>query len=184
MISIQLINFLVEQEGFRAEWYKDIAGVDTIGYGHTRKPGDGELSPLTPLQARNLLYLDVLAIQERAAGDFSRIIGYPITRLPERHQDALTALAYNTGSILTHPLFVDALAKGRIDVAIEESKVAYRDVKGNLVWLARRNGAFIRTFLIAQGSSRAWGLEVGAVAGWPIWLATWRMKRMESKDGG
>ena len=64
------IDLLKRFEGLRLDAYRDIAGVLTIGYGHTAGFRDGrfdENSVITPEVAQDLLEADLIAREERVA---------------------------------------------------------------------------------------------------------------------
>jgi GH24 family phage-related lysozyme (muramidase) len=67
--------------------------------------------------------------------------------LPQDHRDALTELVFNVGTLRKFPKFTRALVRGNLDKALAESTRYYRDTSGHLQPLARRNAAFINTFL-------------------------------------
>lgn len=83
------ISLIKEFEGLRLEAYKDIAGIWTIGHGHTRTAAQG--MKINHDRAHELLLGDLKAAEEgvtRALGDV------PTTA----HQfSAMVALAYNIG---------------------------------------------------------------------------------------
>ena len=162
-----LVDFLREQEGFRATWYRD-GPCWAIGYGHHSCNPDLSWR-LTQTQALKLLKRDIQAASERAGRDFSAMMGYPITRLPKRHREALTELCFNLGTIRGFPRFVKALAEGDIETAIRESK-RYAWVNGEKVELVRRNRAFVWTFL--AGEEQKPEAQAPLAVTWPIW-ACW-----------
>lgn len=51
-------QFIAAWEGFRANWYDDGTGVQTIGYGHTGPLPPGFTAPLTPQRGLDLLAHD------------------------------------------------------------------------------------------------------------------------------
>lgn len=71
--------------------YKDIAGIETVGYGYVLRPGDKFDYPLLPLDADALL--------KKTMGRFERDINRFVTiRLYQNQFDAVASLTYNIGS--------------------------------------------------------------------------------------
>lgn len=140
----RLTEFLKEQEGFSAYAYEAPEGNKTIGYGHVM----GQLSYVTETLAEKLLALDIWQAEQRAQSYISAMYGADTwNTLPERHQQALTELAFNVGSLAKFPNFTRALVHGDIPTAIAESKRYYRDKDGQWRELKRRNQAFVKAFL-------------------------------------
>ena len=83
------IAMLKQFEGLRLETYADVAGVLTIGYGHTG--GDvREGQVITERQAEDILRVDVARFEQAVAG--------AVRRDPTQNQfDAMVSLAYNIG---------------------------------------------------------------------------------------
>lgn len=81
-------DFLKQWEGLELEAYKDVGGVWSIGYGHTKdvKPGD----VITVERAKRLLDEDLL-IYEKAVNDSVHV------PLNQNQYDALVSLCYNIG---------------------------------------------------------------------------------------
>lgn len=77
-------------------WYRDPAGVLTIGYGHTGALPPGFREPLSRTEARRLLALDV----SRFAAAI-RKVRPPIQR--QARFDALCSLAFNVGTACLEP---------------------------------------------------------------------------------
>ena len=87
------IDTIARWEGYRAQWYRDVVGVWTIGYGHARKPGD-EIrirAPLGAAAAVDLLRMD--------AGPCVRAVDELVHVPLEQCQiDALVSWLFNVGS--------------------------------------------------------------------------------------
>lgn len=87
------VEFIKSWEGFEARAYRDVAGVWTIGYGHTEGFRDGRFnadSVISESAAKALLCED-LAPREEAVSD-------AVCVTLARHEfDALTSLVYNIG---------------------------------------------------------------------------------------
>ncbi len=82
------INLIKKHEGLRLVAYRDIGGVWTIGYGHTRLAKAGK--QITKSEAEKLLMLDI--------ADAERIIKLRI-RVPlnQNQHDALVSFVFNLG---------------------------------------------------------------------------------------
>jgi lysozyme len=80
-------------EGFRAQSYRDVAGVWTIGYGHTGRAGPPEVTPqsrMTEPEAR--------ALMKRQAETFAKAVRSMLTRqLTDDQFSALVSFAFNVG---------------------------------------------------------------------------------------
>jgi lysozyme len=84
------IELITRYEGFCPNWYADIVGVQTIGYGHTGSISPTFQPPLTQSQAIELLYLDL--------GRFERGVSSLIVALLTDNQfAALVSFVYNLG---------------------------------------------------------------------------------------
>lgn len=77
-------------------WYRDPAGVLTIGYGHTGALPPGFREPLSRTEARRLLALDVSRFAAAV-----RKVRPPIQR--QARFDALCSLAFNVGATCLLP---------------------------------------------------------------------------------
>lgn len=77
-------------EGYMPFPYKDVAGIETVGYGYVIRPGDAFEYPLLPPAADALL--------KREMGGFERDINRAVLVPLYQHQfDALGSLTYNIG---------------------------------------------------------------------------------------
>lgn len=88
------LQFIKAWEGFEAEAYRDVAGVWTIGYGHTEGFRDGrfaEGAAVSEDEAMALLRED-LGRREKAVREAVRV------RLRQHEFDALASLVYNIGA--------------------------------------------------------------------------------------
>ena len=71
--------------------YKDIAGIETVGYGYVLRPGDKFTYPLLPPDADALL--------KKTMGSFERDINRAVSITLQQHQfDAMASLTYNIGT--------------------------------------------------------------------------------------
>lgn len=85
------IEQIKEHEALRLEWYKDQAGIPTIGYGHVIKPNESYLyDGITEAQATELLRQDL----KEAEDAVNRSIDVP---LQQNEFDALVSLVFNIG---------------------------------------------------------------------------------------
>jgi len=91
------LELIMRFEGFRAEAYRDAAGIWTIGYGHTSMAGPPQVRPgmrITKAEAVDILRRDV----ERFARGVARAIGdEALAKLDENRFGALVSFAYNVG---------------------------------------------------------------------------------------
>ena len=77
-------------EGYSPFVYEDVAGKQTIGFGHLVRPGEHFDEPLLPDEATELLRRDIVA----AEAAVNRMI---VTRIKQGQYDALTDLVFNLG---------------------------------------------------------------------------------------
>lgn len=78
-------------EGYMPFPYKDIAGIQTVGYGYVLQPGDKFIYPLLPMDADALL--------KKTMGRYERDINRSvIIRLQQNQFDAMASLTYNIGA--------------------------------------------------------------------------------------
>ena len=95
-ISPAGLHLIAGFEGFLPNWYRDVGGVETIGYGHTGALPGAMKPPLTAAQGLQLLRLDATAAQSAVNHAVTVSLGV----YPERAQarfDALCSLAFNIG---------------------------------------------------------------------------------------
>jgi lysozyme len=96
-VSDAALELIMRFEGFRAEAYRDAAGIWTIGYGHTSMAGPPQVRPgmrITKAEAVDILRRDV----ERFARGVARAIGdEALAKLDENQFGALVSFAYNVG---------------------------------------------------------------------------------------
>lgn len=96
MINQKSLDLIKEFEGFRADAYKDAAGIWTIGYGTTARAGVGiEPKPgmkITKAEAEEYL----LRAVTRFAAQIDKMITQPIN---ENEFGAFVSLAYNIGPL-------------------------------------------------------------------------------------
>lgn len=90
-ISQTGLDLIKRSEGFRAQTYKDVAGFETIGYGHKLQPGEQFPSGVTEEQATALLEKDVAGAESAV----NRLVTVPLT---QGQFDALVDFTYNLGA--------------------------------------------------------------------------------------
>lgn len=98
-ISTEMIRQIAEFEGCRLVAYRDVAGVPTIGIGHTGKDvlmGD----KISLEEAYRLFRLDVAKFENavNVLNDKMLASSYGQRGLSQRQFDALVSLVYNTGA--------------------------------------------------------------------------------------
>lgn len=78
-------------EGYMPFPYKDIAGIETVGYGYVLRPGDKFQYPLLPLDADALLKKTMVTYER----DINRAVAVSL----RQHQfDAVASFSYNVGT--------------------------------------------------------------------------------------
>ncbi len=87
-LSRQGFEFIKRWEGLRLKSYKDLGGVYTIGYGHTRRAGPGQV--ISKQLAEDLLLEDIWYF-EVGVRDLVKV---PISQF---QFDALVSFAFNVG---------------------------------------------------------------------------------------
>lgn len=88
-ISTDGVAFIKEFEGLKLEAYQDIAGIWTIGYGHTETAREG--MTVTEEQAEALLRWDLKGFETAVNGTVK-------VELQQHEFDALVSLAFNIGA--------------------------------------------------------------------------------------
>lgn len=82
------IDFIKKHEGLKLQAYKDIAGIPTIGYGHTKSVKMGDT--ITPAEAERLLVEDIEPVE------FAIMRNVPYGLTPGQF-DALVSFIFNVG---------------------------------------------------------------------------------------
>lgn len=90
-ISQSGIELIKQFEGFRSKPYKDIAGVWTVGYGHTAGVNQ-YTAPVTKREAEALLLRDLRWVE-------AAIKHYVTGILTQNRYDALASFMFNIGTI-------------------------------------------------------------------------------------
>lgn len=89
------VKFIAQWEGLYLNTYKDVAGVLTIGYGHTSAAGSPKVVPgmsITKSQAENILANDLGKVE----ADVNRLV---TVKLTQNQFDALVSFHFNTGAL-------------------------------------------------------------------------------------
>jgi lysozyme len=90
-LSAQGLELIKHSEGFRAAQYLDIAGHNTIGYGHRIVPPESLPGEITEAQATELLKRDVYLAEQAVL----RLVHVPLT---QGQFDALVDFCFNVGA--------------------------------------------------------------------------------------
>lgn len=113
-LSTAGLELVKQSEGFRAEVYKDVVGVPTIGYGHRILPTESFPSGINETQATDLLARDLRAAELHV----SRLVTVSLT---QGQFDALVDFCFNMGAgRLAASTLLKALNRGRYDDAAEQ----------------------------------------------------------------
>ena len=143
-VSREGIELIKRFEGLELQAYQDVAGIWTIGYGHTG-PEVGPGMVITEGQAEQLLIEDL----ERFERGVSSAVQAPIT---QTQFDALVSLAYNIGVAgFSRSTAVKRLNKGDFEGAAEAitwwNKATINGRKQPVAGLTRRRAAEAALFL-------------------------------------
>lgn len=88
----EAIDLIAQEEGFEPDWYQDVAGVWTIGYGHTGRNTIPFLTPpISEFEAREVLRSDVV----EAEGIIARLVDVD---LHPWQFGALVSFVFNLGA--------------------------------------------------------------------------------------
>ena len=150
-------------EGFRAQSYRDVAGVWTIGYGHTGRAGPPEVTPqsrMTEPEAR--------ALMKRQAETFAKAVRSMLTReLTDDQFSALVSFAFNVGTgAFARSSVLKAVNEGRLDAVPGRLKLWVKARGRVLPGLVRRRAAEAAMFAAAPAAAPPPPREAG---GW--WLS-------------
>lgn len=89
------VDLIKRWEGLRTKAYKDVAGILTIGYGHTNAAGGFKVSPgqmITEKQAEDILKQDLIKFE-------NQVTSLVKVELNENQFAALVSFHYNTGAL-------------------------------------------------------------------------------------
>ena len=134
------IDFIKSFEGFRAKAYMDLAGIPTVGYGHTEYVDLGD--EVTEEEACELLRQDV----QEAADAIDDLVDVELT---QNQFDALTSWIYNCGrEAFRNSTLLKLLNSGHSNEAVAAQLLRWNKANGVVVaGLARRREAEKRMFL-------------------------------------
>lgn len=145
------VQFIKDWEGLELEAYQDVAGIWTIGYGHTLSAKPGLV--WTPEIAEAALVRD-LELREDA---IVHLVTAPLT---QNRFDALVSLVYNIGvSAFRESTVLRRINRGDSDSAIAEAwlwwnKATVKGVLREVAGLTRRRQAEIALFLEPDDRSK------------------------------
>lgn len=113
-LSREGLELIKKSEGFRSHLYDDVAGFQTIGYGHKVNPGESFAAGIGEDKAVELLLADVRQA-ERAVSRLVRAV------LTQGQFDALVDFCFNMGAgRLANSTLLRQLNAGRADDAGEQ----------------------------------------------------------------
>ena len=86
--SMNAVNLIAKWEGFEPEAYRDVVGVWTIGFGHTKDVKEGD----------KISYYDAIALLKKEVAYFARGVELNVkVPLTQNMFDAITSFTYNLG---------------------------------------------------------------------------------------
>lgn len=91
------VDFLRRLEGCKLQAYRDVAGVWTIGYGHTGPDVGPGCAAITEARARHLLSVDLLMFEQAVEPINAERLKRGLVVFMDPQLDALTSFAYNIG---------------------------------------------------------------------------------------
>jgi len=148
-VNQRTINLIKEFEGFRAEAYRDAAGVWTIGYGTTAAAGVG----VTPVPGMTITKAEAEWYLQKAVNKFAGQVEAMLTAPANDNQfGAFVSLAYNIGpGAFSRSSALRRFNEGKVALAAEAilawNKATVNGRKVVLRGLARRREAEKALFL-------------------------------------
>ena len=148
-VNQRTINLIKEFEGFRAEAYRDAAGVWTIGYGTTAAAGVG----VTPVPGMTITKAEAEWYLQKAVNKFAGQVEAMLTAPANDNQfGAFVSLAYNIGpGAFSRSSALRRFNEGKVALAAEAilawNKATVSGRKQVLRGLARRREAEKALFL-------------------------------------
>jgi len=113
-LSTAGLDLIKKSEGFRSRAYVDVAGVETIGFGHKLTPREAFPDAIDEAQAGALLAADVRQAEKAVA----RLVRMPLT---QGQFDALVDFCFNLGAgRLAGSTLLRELNAGRYEAAGEQ----------------------------------------------------------------
>jgi GH24 family phage-related lysozyme (muramidase) len=154
VFSDTLVNFVKNQEGFRAEKYVD-GDKNAIGYGHNLTPEEAKTNtvyghdvskPITEEIAQDILLKDLASKRKSLNSAIKKKYkDISLEELPLKSQEMLIDFQFNLGDAIgKFPKFTDAVIKGDIKTAKKEYKRYFGKKK---IPLTKRNTDFYNTYL-------------------------------------
>lgn len=105
-ISQKGLDLIKLEEGFRSYIYKDIAGLETIGFGHKILPTDNFPDGITLLEGCDLLLEDCHHLEFF----LNALLAHTNTSLNQNQFDALMDFGFNLGAGSLHKLLSHGIA--------------------------------------------------------------------------
>lgn len=154
VFSDTLVNFVKDQEGFKAEKYKD-GNKNAVGYGHNLTPEEAKTNtvyghdvskPITEEVAEDILAKDLASKRKSLNSAIKKKYkGKSLNDLPLKSQEMLIDFQFNLGDAIgKFPKFTEAVVNGDMKTAKKEYKRYFGNKK---IPLTRRNKAFYNTYL-------------------------------------
>jgi len=154
VFSNTLVDFVKDQEGFKAEKYKD-GDKNAIGYGHNLTAEEAKTNtvyghdvskPITEEIAQDILLKDLASKRKSLnAAIKKKYKDMSLEDLPLKSQEMLIDFQFNLGDAIgKFPKFTDAIIKGDIKTAKKEYKRYFGKRK---IPLTKRNTDFYNTYL-------------------------------------
>jgi GH24 family phage-related lysozyme (muramidase) len=154
VFSDTLVNFVKDQEGFKAEKYKD-GNKNAVGYGHNLTPEEAKTNtvyghdvskPITEEVAEDILAKDLASKRKSLNSAIKKKYkGKSLDDLPLKSQEMLIDFQFNLGDAIgKFPKFTEAVVNGDMKTAKKEYKRYFGNKK---IPLTRRNKAFYNTYL-------------------------------------
>ena len=154
VFSDTLVDFVKNQEGFRAEKYVD-GDKNAIGYGHNLTPKEAKTNtvyghdvskPITEEIAQDILLKDLASKRKSLNSAIKKKYkDISLEELPLKSQEMLIDFQFNLGDAIgKFPKFTDAVIKGDIKTAKKEYKRYFGKRK---IPLTKRNTDFYNTYL-------------------------------------
>ena len=167
--SKEMIEQIAAFEGCKLTAYKDIAGIWTIGVGHTGPEVKSGMT-ITKEQAMDLLRKD-LASAEKYVNALNKVLEAKHSGMMQKHFDALVSLVYNCGS--------GAIRSGSTmrNVLIERGVYATPYINKAFMLWCKYTDPVTGKKLVSKGLQKRRAIE----AGWYGFGAGWALAMSEKK---